>query len=139
MTRNTRLTSSQSLATLTRINRYNLRPEIRSIRLLNSLVCVDPRRKVSILALCSVNPRLPISVVLFIPRLIYLSYRRIGTSHLSLASAVTNKSKLSSAEKNTRRFPEQRKAGFLRRDLWRPLAQLTAAMSRSVVNILADS
>ena len=59
--------------------------------------------------------------------------------YLSLGSAVTNKSNLSTAEKNTRRFREQRKAGFLRRDLWRPLAQLAAAMSRSVVNILADS
>lgn len=37
------------------------------------------------------------------------------------------------------RFPEQRKAAFLPRDLWRALARLAAAMSRSVVNILADS
>ena len=59
--------------------------------------------------------------------------------YLSLASAAADKSNLSTAEKNARRFPEQRKAGFLRRDLWRPLAQLAAAMSRSVVNILADS
>lgn len=84
MTRDTRLTSTQSLATLTRINRYNLRLVIQSIRLLNSLVCVDPRRKISILALSSVNPRLLISVVLFIPDLsIYLIIASVQVIYLS--------------------------------------------------------
>lgn len=48
--------------------------------------------------------------------------RSLSSFHLSLAPnflipslflVVTNKSKLSPAEKNARRFPEQRKAGFL--------------------------
>lgn len=42
--------------------------------------------------------------------------------------------------KNSGRFPRAEKGRLsLWRDLWRPLAQLAAAMSRSVVNILADS
>ena len=47
------------------------------------------------------------------PRRSPLSFFSSWWCSLSLSPAVTNKSKLSPAEKNARRFPERRKAGFL--------------------------
>ena len=61
-----------------------------------------------------------------------------GTLSFSLLPLLSPISQSYPGREKCQAFPRAEKGRLSRCDLWRPLAQLAAAMSRSVVNILVD-